>query len=297
MQLWHGSADLTHMSMSEAEASSPNGTDPATAGPAENPFDEQETITPERVKRGRAVHRRYFLWMRLSRLALGAFIFMSIIVVLWLAPWSPTGLDTADYTPQLAFTVYLLAGTSIIGLLVLSLQELARRNRQVLSAWATVYDEATGLHNRAYFYDRLNLECDRGANSPEPFSIIVLQFHSLLPHTKGKSKPPLSNSALGKVAELINSVTHTSDLVGMLSGSELAVLAVRVDRERRHLLQARLQKTVSTALPDLVAEPGHIDVRSGGATYGVDGTQAGGLIQAARTNAALSVPPRLKAAA
>jgi GGDEF domain-containing protein len=239
------------------------------------------------------VSRRYFLWMRLSRLALGAFIFLTIVVVLWLVPFSPAGMDTADYTPQLAFTVYLLAGTSIVGLLVLSFQELARRNRQVLSAWATVYDEATGLHNRSYFYDRLNLECDRGANTPEPFSIIVLQLHSLLP---GKTKPPLTNAALKKVAELINSVTHTSDLVGMLSGSELAVLAIRVDRERRHLLQGRLEKTVSTALPDLIEEPGRIDVRSGGATYGVDGTQAGGLIQAARTNAALAVRQHVKSA-
>jgi GGDEF domain-containing protein len=177
---------------------------------------------------------------------------------------------------------------------VLSLQELARRDRQVLTAWAAVYDQATGLHTRSYFYDRLGLECERA--QPEPFSVIVLQFHALGPATKHRNKPPLSNAALEKTAELINSVTHSSDVVGLLSGSELAVLAVRVDRERRHILQERLQRTVATALPDLVGQPSRIDVRSGGATFDVDGAQPGGLIQAARTSAALSVRQHVRAA-
>jgi len=234
--------------------------------------------------------------MRLSRLALGSFIFIGAIILLWLIPWLPAGLDTSDYTPRVAFTVYLLGSAAIIGLTVLSLQELARRDRQVLTAWASVYDQATGLHTRAYFYDRLGLECDRGEHMPEPFSVIVLQFHAVGPNVKNKSKPPLSNNALEKTAELINSVTHATDVVGLLSGSELAVLAVRVDRERRHVLQDRLERTVSNALPELVGQPSRIDVRAGGATFGVDGTQAGGLIQAARTSAALGVRQHVRTA-
>jgi GGDEF domain-containing protein len=232
--------------------------------------------------------------MRLSRLALGGFIFAGIIILLWLIPWLPAGLDTSDYTPRVAFTIYLLAGAALIGLIALSLQELARRDRQALTAWASVYDEATGLHTRAYFYDRIGLECERAQHAPEPFSVIVLQLHAAGAHSK--SKPPLDNIALQKTAELINSVTHASDVVGLLSGSELAVLAVRVDRERRHILQERLQRTVSAALPEFAGQASRVDVRSGGATYGVDGAQPGGLIQAARTSASLSVRQHVKAA-
>ncbi len=283
--------------MSTSETPNGNGTEPASdfdepAGPFRTP----EPIPAERLKRGRNAHRRYFLWMRLLRLAFGAFVFLGIIVLLWLIPWLPGGLDTSGYTPRVAFTVYLLAGSAITALIVLSLQELARRDRQVLTAWASVYDEATGLHTRAYLYDRLALECDRAQGTPELFSVIVLQFHTRGAATKDKNNQPLSNATREKIAELINSVTHSTDLVGLLSGSELAVLAVRVDRESRHRLQERLQSTVATALPDLAGQSARVEVRSGAATYGVDGTQPGGLIQAARTSASLGVRQRVKVA-
>jgi GGDEF domain-containing protein len=281
--------------MKKAKTPGSNGTKPTSElGVPTGPFAQPEPIPADRLKRGRTAHRRYFLWMRLGRLAFGAFLFTTIIVLLWLVPWLPAGLDTSGYTPRVAFTIYLLAGSAITGLLVLSLQELARRDRQVLTAWASVYDEATGLHTRPYFYDRLALECDRAQQTPEPFSVIVLQFYAPGPQTK--NKPPLSNTTLEKTAELINTITHASDEVGLLSGSELAVLVVRVDREKRHVLQERLQRTVTAALPDLIGHPAMIDVRSGGATYGVDGTQPGGLIQAARTSAALSVRKHVNAA-
>jgi GGDEF domain-containing protein len=283
--------------MTRATAPSSNGNEPTSElDVPTGPFAQPEPIPPDRLKRGRAAHRRYFLWMRLGRLAFAAFLFMTVIVLLWLVPWLPSGLDTNGYTPRVAFTIYLLAGSAITALLVLSLQELARRDRQVLTAWASVYDEATGLHTRTYFNDRLALECDRAQQTPEPFSVIVLQFHALGSQPKRKNKPPLSNTALEKTADLINTITHASDEVGLLSGSELAVLAVRVDRAQRHVLQERLQRTVAAALPDLVGQQASIDVRSGGATYGVDGTQPGGLIQAARTSAALSVRKHVKAA-
>ncbi len=282
--------------MKIAKTPGSDGNEPTSElGVPTGPFAQPEPVPPDHLKRGRSAHRRYFLWLRLGRLAFGAFLFMAMIVLLWIVPWLPAGLDTSGYTPRVAFTIYLLAGSAITGLLVLSLQELARRDRQVLTAWASVYDEATGLHTRTYFYDRLALECDRAQHMPEPFSVIVLQFHSIGSPPKRKTKPPLSNTALEKTAELINTITHASDEVGLLSGRELAVLVARVDREKRHVLQERLQRTTAAALPDLVGQPAMIDVRSGGATYGVDGTQPGGLIQAARTSAALSVRKHVKA--
>jgi GGDEF domain-containing protein len=284
------------MSMSEPDGRASNGSQPADELQVlDEPIAQQPEIAPERLQQGRKAQRRYHIWMRLSRLALASFIFLGIILALWLLPFSPTGISTSDYTPQMAFTAYLLGGVALVGIFVLFFQELARRNRQILSAWSSVYDEATGMHNRSYFYDRLGLECDRALQTAEPFSVIVLQFHAPSAQSK-KSKPPLTTKALEKVAQLINGVTHPSDLVGMLSGSELAVLAARVDRERRHLLQDSVQQVVSTALPDLVVEADSIDVRSGGATFGVDSTSAGGLIQAARTSAAFGKRQRMKVA-
>ena len=253
-----------------------------------------ETPSPERLRAASTVTRSYYRWLRLRRLAFAAFVILGIFLLLWLLPWLPSGLDTDDYTPEMAFTVYLLGGVAFMALLALGFQELARRNRERLMLWSTVYDEATGLHNRTYLYDRLSLECERAKRTGGVFSISVLQIRIGSPSSG--SAPTLSHQALRQVAELINSLTHPTDLVALLTVSELAVLTVGVDRERRRALQERLRDAVAAELPRLLDAPGTVDVKGGVATYGVDGNDAAALVQTARTSAVLGVPQRAQAA-
>jgi diguanylate cyclase (GGDEF)-like protein len=274
------------------DAARPDGHEPTRqAGSTALP---PETLPPERLRAASTVTRSYYRWLRLRRLAFAAFMILGFFLVLWLVPWLPGGLDTADYTPELAFTVYLLGGVALTALLVLGFQELARRNRERLTLWSTVYDEATGLHNRTYLYDRLSLECERAKRTGGVFSIIVLQLRIGSPTSV--SAPTLSRQALRQVAEVINSLTHPTDLVAMLTGSELAVLAIGVDRESRRALQERLREAVAAELPRLLDAKAAVDVKGGVATYGVDGNDAGTLVQAARTSAVLGVPQRAQAA-
>ena len=253
-----------------------------------------ETLPPERLRAASTVARSYYRWLRLRRLAFAAFVVLGIFLLLWLVPWLPSGLDTDDYTPEMAFTVYLLGGVALTALLALGFQELARRNRERIMLWSTVYDEATGLHNRTYLYDRLSLECERAKRTGGMFSLIVLQIRIGNP-TVG-SAPTLSHQALRQVAEATNSLTHPTDLVALLTGSELAVLATGVDREHRRAVQERLREAVAAELPRLLDAPAVVDVKGGVATYGVDGNDAGSLVQAARTSAVLGVPQRAQAA-
>jgi hypothetical protein len=94
-------------------------------------------------------------------MAIGAFITMSAVALLWTVPWIPNGLSTNDYTPQVGFTAYLLLTVAVLGIISLLVQERTRKNRESLLIWSTVYDEKTGLHNRTYLFDRLALECER----------------------------------------------------------------------------------------------------------------------------------------
>ncbi len=258
-------------------------------------LDEQiETPSQERLQRARGVYQTYHRWLRLSRLALAAFIFMAAVFLIWAVPWLPGGLDTDDYTPELALTVYLLAGAAITGMLALGLRELARRNREGLMVWATVYDEATGLHNRTYLYDRLSLECERAERRGSVFSVIVLQLR--MGSSAPGPPPTLSNASLQRVAELLNRLLRPTDLVGLLSGRELAILAIGMDQEKRQPLMIRLRDAVAEALPQSLDKPAITDVKSGAASYGVDGKDPGALIQAARTAAILTLPNRARAA-
>jgi len=246
----------------------------------------------EPLHRARAAQRGYYRWRRLSRFALTAFVIIGGVTLVWLVPWLRIGLNTTDYTPQLAFTVYLLGGGAILAFLVLGSRELAQRDRERLLAWATVFDEATGLHNRTYFHDRLDLECARGPITREPFSVVVLQFRGL---GAGK-RATLSSSTLQQIADQISGLIRRHDLVALLTANELVVLAMSVASPERLELEVRLRRTVSASLPERLSGPANMVLRIGGATYGSDGMLPGALIQTARTAAGFGTVPHIKTA-
>lgn len=247
----------------------------------------------ERTNRATSVYRRYTRWSRLSRFALLAFVIFSGVALIWLVPWFPSGLESQDYTPQFAFTVYLLGGMALIGMCALGLRELARRDRETLMVLGTVYDEETGLHNRTYLYDRLALEATRAERLNYVFSLLVFQIRLGRP---GRKAPALPKGAVQTIANCVSKLTHATDLVALLSDSELAVLAIGVDQKTRKGLIERLRHAIAGELPGLVEDTSLIDVKAGTATFGVDGTDATTLVQAARTTASLASPERAQAA-
>ena len=258
------------------------------------PYRRGEASFSEKNRQAREIHRSYYQWLRVSRLALAAFVAMAGFFFFWIVPWMPSGLDTDDYTPELAFTVYLLAGVSMTGILALAARDLVRRKREGLIAWSAVYDEATGLHNRTFLYDRLSLECERAEHSGSVFYVIILQIR-LYRATLGPV-PTLSNAMLLQVAELIDRLTRRSDLVALLSGSELAILAFGLDRESQDDQLERLRSAVAAEMSQLLDDSAMVNVAGGVATYGTQGKEPGALIHAARMAAAFGPLPRSEAA-
>jgi GGDEF domain-containing protein len=98
------------------------------------------------------------------------------------------------------------------------------------------------------------------------------------------------------VAELINRLTHPTDLVALLSGSELAVLTIGVTRESRGDLLERLRVAVAEEVLRLLDQPAMASVAGGAATYPADGKEPGTLVQAARAARILGAPSRTRAA-
>jgi GGDEF domain-containing protein len=254
----------------------------------------------DRAQRARRVHRGYYRWLRLSRLALGAFIFIGGVFLAWAVPWLPSGLEADDYTPRLAFTVYLLGGAALTGLLALVLRELALRSRERLMVWSTVYDEETGLHNRAYLFDWLALECDRARRSNGVFTVVVLQIRiggaGISPGSAEAARSTVPIEGLQRVAQMLDPLLQPAGLIALLSQAELAVVTIGAGRDGRPARVKALRDAVAAELTRLLGGQMPLDVKAGAATYGTDGEDTDSLVQAARAAAVLALPPRVRAA-
>lgn len=253
-----------------------------------------DAIQTERPSRAKRAHEGYYRWLRLSRLAMAAFGALAVMFLFWAVPWAPAGLDAEDYTPELAFTVYLLGSIAISGLLSMTFKELARRSKESLMAWSAIYDIGTGLHNRTYMYDRLSLECTRAERGGAVFSVISLQI--LIANSEFETVVSLSEAALRDIADTVDSLTHPADLVARLSGSELAVIAIGLDKANRSSVVERLRAAIVADLARVLGRPSASEVKAGVATFGIDGKGGAALVEAARTSAILARPHRARAA-
>jgi GGDEF domain-containing protein len=243
--------------------------------PSESDSNRPDFLSELRARQARSIHRSYYAWLRLSRLAMAGFAITAVLFFLWAIPWLPSGMSTSDYTPEMAFTMYLIGGTALLGLTGLAFNHLAHRRQATLMAWSAVYDQKTGLYNRAYLYNLLSLECDRSLESKSAFSLLVFQFHG------GSSVTP---DSLRSLAEVIRRTIRSTDVVALLSDSELAVLALDLRKKQRTALIAKLDKLILGSLPKFTGSK-DVQVLTGAATYGADGEEPGAIIQAARSSA------------
>ena len=257
---------------------------------------ESERFAASPVQPGRAkqLRRSYLRWLRLSRLALAAFVVIQVAAFFWLLPWLPGGLDTADYTPELALTIYLLSGAAFAGVLVAASREVARRYGERIVAWAAVYDEESGLHSREYLYDRVALECEQAARNNTVFSVLAVRFR-VDDDAPGRA-PAIPDSAMELAADIIDGIVRPGDLVARLSDHELAILARTVDESSRNELALRITKAATEDLGAVLGKATAVEVVAGGATFGADGYQAEELISVARNAAKLCPSGSLRVA-
>jgi diguanylate cyclase (GGDEF)-like protein len=212
-------------------------------------------------RRGPAsTHQRYYLLLRRSRLMAVAFWAATGYFLFWAIPWFPGGLSEKDYTGRVALTVILGGVCAVFGVGTLILREYLRRTREALLAWTAVYDDATGLYNRRYFYDRLSLECERARRQGKTFSLVVMHFERGAGHGRGPSA-----RGLRRLAGALTRATRPEDMVALLGGNELAVVAMGVSRKMVPQVIERLKGALKGCLVD---SGDRLNLRLGAATYG-----------------------------
>lgn len=192
----------------------------------------------------------------------------------WAIPWFPGGLSQEDYTEQVTLTLILGGLCAILGLGTLILRQHLRRMRETLLAWTTVYDETTGLYNRRYFFDRLSLECERARRQGATFSLVLMRFE----HGTGHGGGP-SAGALRRLGAVLTRTARSNDLVALLGGNELTVVAMGVSRKVAPQVVDRLKNALQGSLVD---SGDRLNLRLGVATYGARCRDPGMLLRSAR---------------
>ena len=232
-----------------------------------------------------SLYKSYFRALYLSRVALLAFWACFFYFVVWAIPWIPGGLSLDDYSLELVTTLVVAGSCMLLGLINATLRSTVRQKREALIAWTAVYDDATGLHNRRYFYDCLSLECERSQRHSTPFSILLLELR--YPGSrKGGRAVRANRAALQPAAELVKNLTRSTDLVALISEGEFAVLLAGAQKDVARQLAERVRQSVNAVLPKLAAVDGSAAVpvaEVGVGTYGKDGTTPEALIEAARS--------------
>lgn len=255
------------------------GPAPVSVGPEPQTGPPAATETVERpgqaLRRGSpSPHRRYYLLLRRSRLLAAAFWATTGYFLFWAIPWFPGGLSEEDYTSRVALTLSLGGLCVVLGIGTLVLREYLRRTKEALLAWSAVYDDTTGLYNRRYFYDRLSLECERARRQGTTFSLFVMRFeHS------GRYKRGPSAGGLRRLAGALTRATRSGDLVALLGGNELALMAMGVSRKMVPQVIERLKEALGGSLWDSGAP---LNLRLGTATYGARCRHPSTLLRLAR---------------
>jgi len=230
------------------------------------------TETPQRG--GVSLHLRYHALLRRSRLMAVAFWVAIAYFFYWAIPWFPGGLSDEDYTERVALTLVLGSVCVILGVGTLILRGHLRRTREVLLAWTAVYDETTGLYNRRYFFDRLSLECERARRQGATFSFVLMRVE----HSTGHGRGP-SAGALRRLGAVLTRTMRSNDLVALLGGNELAVVAMGVPRKLAPQVVERLNRALEGSLVD---SGERLSLCLGVATYGARCRDPSTLLRSAR---------------
>ncbi len=194
------------------------------------------------------VHRSYFRVTRWSRLARVAFWVFFVIFLFWALPVFPWGMSLADYSPKVVLALFLLGVCPAVAAIYLLAASAAARHREALVAWSSIYGEATGLRNREFFIERLELQCQLGRDLTEYRVAVILVTVEERSEDGQKLHAPDDDVFRRFGTHLVDQM-RPSDLVAAISGTEMAILAAAgstyalssiVSRVRRSL-EARAQ--------------------------------------------------------
>lgn len=191
----------------------------------------------------------------------------------------------ADASPNYAAVIPLQLGGDLLGLLALHdrvpddwghvaclaqglVMVLEIRRAQDTQEYYATHDDATGLHNQAYFQEALAAEIAKVARRPEePLTIAILDIagFSQIGETMGQK---VSSAVVRQVAEVIREVTRASDhKCRLMKEDEFGIIMPFTETHHAVAVVERIQQTLARRMLRYRGSPLRVSLRAGIATY------------------------------
>lgn len=162
--------------------------------------------------------------------------------------------------------------------------EVQRKNRELEAVNARLADAVdelerlatqdglTGVPNRRVFDQALELETQRGARSPHPFCVVMIDVDNFK-HYNDTNGHQAGDRALQKVAQVMRDALRTTDLLARYGGEEFVVLLLDTDRAAGLRVAEALRRAIEAShFEHGASQPlGRVSASLGLAAYDADG--------------------------
>ncbi len=189
---------------------------------------------------GRAPYVRDVELSRLARAACFAAVGLYFASVI---PSLPDGLEPGTHAGPIILVVML--GCLAIGMAIVSMTYLVRAERQraVSHDRSVVFDDVTGLHNRQYFVELLEMEIRHAAREHRRFFVVLLQ----LQRQDGSGDAVARGNEIAAVATVIRTELQIGDRLAVLRNDEIAAIPL-VNTLHGKISEEELLRTIRLSL-------------------------------------------------
>lgn len=174
----------------------------------------------------RALRRRYLRERRLAGVARVAFFVSAGAFFAWASLFLPRGLDLRPYAGPAALAAAFGSMAMLFWLNSTLLSFRARGRSRIMAPWQSMFDDETGIYNRAYFMDTLELELARARDNGTAVGVYLLQVARLAPENDATR---LTTEDADAVIASVNGMLGRDDLLATLRPDEFAALILDGD--------------------------------------------------------------------
>ena len=143
-----------------------------------------------------------------------------------------------------------------------------------------ITDELSQLHNRRYFYRRLNEEFNRAIRYNGNFSIIIADFDKLK-EINDVHGHLMGDKVIQVVGELIKKTVRDIDCAARYGGDEFIIACPKADSRQARILAERIRETVAQHVIEYDDKKINVSISSGVASFPEDDTEVNGLVKKA----------------
>jgi GGDEF domain-containing protein len=206
----------------------------------------------------------------------------------WASPFLPHGLDPQTYAGPTAIAAAFGSMALLFWGISMLLSLRATGRRRVMAPWASMFDDDTGIYNRAYFMDTLELELARADSNHRRAGVYVMQVARV---TARGDVERLTAADIDLVIGCLHQTLGRHDTLATLRPDEFAALVVQSPES---VNQAKLASRLREAF-DAVRHEGVYRVRIGQA-LSEPGRDARWMLDAARAELRMSPSAVIEAA-